>query len=212
MLAFVALLAIPLPALQGTLIANATPETRKLGKARAAFFDALFKVGQKRREMDYVGYRSMLMVDHTTMLWPVGRADEVVFDYGSSGRSLLTHWKLENATPKRLFQISYVDGKRAFPYGGTLCAYLGKLKATVPKRYAKPLKSLLTMKRDYATYIGSAAEGVYYCRVVRQDGSYWPVKRWDPEKIPYQSDDKVKLDGFAITEEEQRLLGMRKPG
>ena len=200
------------PAVQQGAFADPTPQTRALGRARAAFFKDILKVGERHEDVDYSGYRSMLMVDHTTMLWPVGRADEVVFVYGSGGHSLLTQWRRDKGLPRRLFQIAFVEGKRAFPYVGTMSKYLGKVKASVPKRYAKPLKSLLSTERDYACYLGSAAMGVYYCTIVRADGTNWPGLKVDLELVPQQNDGKIDQDGFGITKEELRLLAGAKKG
>ena len=197
---------------QRGLFANRTPQTRSLGLARAAFFKALFEESARHRGYDYSGYRSMLMADHTTMYWPVGRADEVVFVYGSSGHFLLTGWRAEKGVPRRLFQVSLIRGKRPFPYGGTLAKDFGGVRATVPRRYAKALKSLLQARRSYATYLDSASMGVYFCGVVRPDASHWPGPEVDIEHTPQQDDMKVDRDGFAITDEELRLMALAKKG
>lgn len=199
------------PAVQRGPVSNRTPETRRLDLARAAFFRAVLKASERHGAPDYSGYRSMLMVDHTTMFWPVGRADDVVFVLGSAGRFLLTQWRATNGAPTRRLQIPFVEGKRTFPYGGTMSRHLGGVKATVPKRFAKPLKSLL-QRQGYATYLGSAAMGAYCCGAVREDGSDWPGREVSLENMPAQDDSRVDRDGFAITDEELRLLATKRKG
>ena len=175
----------PLPAAPQGLIANRTLPTRRLGLARAAFFRAVLSAGER----------------HESAAYP---------SYAGDAPSTLTQWRAVNGRPCRLFQITFIQGPREFPYGGTMATVLGRVKAKVPPRYAKPLKALLAARRDYAAYIDSAGAGVFYCSVVRADGSDWPDPKLGFDKFPQQDDRRIDRDGFAITDEELRLLSRSK--
>lgn len=178
-----------------------------LGKERAKFFSDIFHVeGPERDYVPYHGYKSMTMVEHTSVMWPVGKSDEVVFDMGLEQASYLTYWKKVNGKPKRIFQYKVVDvqGKQS-PFG-TLNARLARSKQQIGKGQGASPRALLEMNRAYASYIEVGAIGVFVCNVILPDGTLDPSTPGYSEHAIMQDSYQLNKRGFFITPAEQMLI------
>lgn len=179
----------------------------KLGQDRRDFFVAILKTdGPSRNYVPYTGYKSMTMVEHTSVMWPVGKSDEVVFDMGLEQASYLTYWKKVNGKPKRIFQyeIKDVNGKQS-PFG-TLDIILAKNKAQLGKGQGASPTELIQKKQAYACYIEVGAIGSFVCTVTREDGTRdSSTPNYSAEAIMQDSYQLFKR-GFFITPAEQMLM------
>lgn len=186
---------------------NMGAANEKLGNERREFFIAILKTdGPSRNYVPYTGYKSMTMVEHTSVMWPVGKSDEVVFDMGLEGGSYLTYWKKVNGKPKRIFQyeIKDVKGKR-FPLG-TLDAVLAKGKSQLGKGQGASPTELLQKRQAYACYIEVGAIGSFVCTVTRVDGTRDPsTPNYSAEAI-MQDSHQLFTRGFFITPAEEMLI------
>lgn len=179
----------------------------KLGQDRRDFFVAILKTdGPERNYVPYNGYKSMTMVEHTSVMWPVGKADEVVFDMGLEQGSYLTYWKKVNGKPKRIFQYEIKDGEGKQSPIGTLEFMLAKNKSRLGKGQGASPTELIRKKQAYACYIEVGAIGSFVCTLTREDGSRDPsTPNYSMEAIMQDSYQLLKR-GFFITPAEEMLV------
>ena len=179
----------------------------KLGLQRRDFFAAILKTdGPERNYVPYNGYKSMTMVEHTSVMWPVGKADEVVFDMGLEQGSYLTYWKKVNGKPKRIFQYEIKDGDGKQSPIGTLETMLAKNKSRLGKGQGASPTELIRKKQVYACYIEVGAIGSFVCTVLREDGTRDPsTPNYSMEAIMQDSYQLFKR-GFFITPAEEMLI------
>ena len=182
---------------------NLTPATQKLGRDRLKFFDQVLSIDRNSASaVPYSGYKSMTLEEHTNVIWPVGRSDELVFLL--SGDNLLTSWKRVNGKPKRMWQVKIITKTGS---GGKLSGTLPKwLDNQVPAKITPSIRATLRQNRAYAVYIESAAISTYYCWVVFKDGTQ--KTGFDQVKpMPFGQDSRqVQRQGFFITPDERALL------
>lgn len=197
-------------AFSGTRNISATES--QLGKERAEFMSAALNAeGPNEEYVPYSGYKSMTMVEHTLVFWPVGRADEVIFNMGLEQADYFTCWRKVNGKPKRLWQVKVGKlGKRKAPYDGTLAKWLAKAGDWPVKTNAEMIQ-MLKVKQPYAAYIEVGAIGSFMCWVMHPDGSS------DPKKSKYGLDNTMQdsyqafNQGFFVTPEESMIMAAAKP-
>ena len=183
---------------------------KKLGLERSRFFDEIFGMTDPTDDYNvpWHGYKSMTMVEHTLVLWPVGKADEVVFDMGLEQANYLTYWKRVNGKPKRIWQYKVTEDAKVPQRGdGTLAIWLRKGKDAVRGRLAS---ELFNKKRPYAAYIEIGAIGMFMCYVIRADGTSDPRYSRYGENAILQDSGQLVEKGFFITDEESMLLAQTK--
>ncbi len=183
---------------------------KKLGQERRDFFVAILNTdGPDRNYVPYTGYKSMTMVEHTSVMWPVGKADEVIFDMGLEQGSYFTYWKKVKGKPKRIFQfeLKKVNGKQS-PIG-TLQIILAKSGDHLGRGQGASPTKLIQMKRPYACYIEVGAIGSFVCTVIREDGSRDPSTPGYSMEAIMQDSYQLLKKGFFITPAEQMLMAGR---
>lgn len=190
---------------------NLGAANEKLGQDRRDFFVAILQTyGPSRNYVPYTGYKSMTMVEHTSVMWPVGKSDEVVFNMGLEQASYLTYWKKVNGKPKRIFQYKLFPVTYKLAPFGTLNIVLSKSRYHFDKGVGENPRALLRLTRPYACYIEVGAIGSFVCTVTREDGSRDPsTPNYSAESIMQDSHQLFKR-GFFITPAEQMLIAHPK--
>lgn len=190
---------------------NIGAANEKLGQDRRDFFVAILETdGPERNYVPYTGYKSMTMVEHTSVMWPVGKSDEVLFDMGLEQASYLTYWKKVNGKPKRIFQYEFnkVTGKYS-PFG-TLDTKFAKQGYRLGKGQGASPTNVIQAKRPYACYIEVGAIGSFVCTVTREDGTRDPSTPNYSEHSIMQDSYQLFKRGFFITPAEQMLIANSK--
>ncbi|HTQ08709.1 MAG TPA: hypothetical protein VMI31_01420 [Fimbriimonadaceae bacterium] len=192
---------------------NRTERTIKLGMDRAKFFRQILSLPERGKPEDYPpysGYKSMMMIEHTAVLWPIGRSDEVIFCMTYDGHPIaLTCWRRSGEEPKRAWQARLPQGrsKSRKCVIGTLARWLAREGGRLPKRIPKDMARTLRAVRPYAAYQEIGAVSIFTCWVVLEDGSekLGTAKHYTSDAIT-ESDDQVRDEGFYITPGEVELL------
>lgn len=189
---------------------NLTATTLALGKARARFFQKILDISDRHNQDDppYSGYKSMAMIEHTTMLWPLGRADEVIFFFTGERASYLTGWRQIGGVPKRLWQVTlpYVHARRAKPARGALGRWLVDQKVGLPARPSPELRKALAAVRPYAAYHETGAVAIFTCWVVFDGGDEKPEMASLSLRSIRQDSYQAIARGFFITPDEVTRL------
>ncbi|MFI5387460.1 MAG: hypothetical protein ACHQ50_15235 [Fimbriimonadales bacterium] len=193
-------------------VRNHSEQTIKLGMERTKFLDQVLNLpmpGGPDEYPPYSGYRFWLF-DRTTMLWPVGRSDEVVFYLAQGGAGVsLTCWRRVGPKPKRMWQVALPKGRSngGKPLQGTLAHWLAKQGACLPKKMPKDMVKGLRAVRTYAVYQVAMRQSVFTCRVVSKDGTEksGTAKFYSPEAVN-QNDSDAEAAGLFITPDEVPLL------
>lgn len=186
---------------------NLGTANEKLGQERRDFFVAILKTdGPERNYVPYNGYKSMTMVEHTSVMWPVGKSDEVLFDMGLEQASYLTYWKKVNGKPKRIFQYEFKEVEGKYSPFGTLDTKFARQGFRLGKGQGASPTEVIQAKRPYACYIEVGAIGSFVCTVTREDGTRDPsTPNYSMEAIMQDSYQLFKR-GFFITPAEQMLM------
>ncbi|MBN9501054.1 MAG: hypothetical protein BGO01_02500 [Armatimonadetes bacterium 55-13] len=187
---------------------NVSEAEIRLGKERSDFLSAIFEASDKHEDEDlpYSGYKSMTMVEHTLMLWPAGRGDEVVFDMGLETGRYLTAWRKVDGKAKRLWQYRMKEQKSGGkPAAGTLAAWFEISEKGFAGRNAE-FRKMLSARRPYAAYIEVGAIGSFICYVVKEDGTADPTKSRYSEESTMQDSHQAWTRGFFVTPEESMIL------
>jgi|GEM_PF-5795082 len=181
---------------------NLDGEAIRLGKARTVFLSKVFSVSEGRYSGDrpYSGYEETMMDQGTEILFPAGRADELIFclvNVGQSEGGKLTYWKLVRGKPRRIWQVNVTGKGVRVPKVGSLAKLLDT--PNLPKNSPSDLVRLMGVSQGYACYTLSVAMGCYYCGFFNGEAR----KNWGRHGEPPQQDDwQAGKAGFYITPEE----------
>lgn len=195
---------------------NRTLPTIKLGMARAQFLSKVFEVPDRPpyNFPPFNGYSTSTFDQTTTIYWPVGKADELIFGISFAGPTYgyLTKWKLFEDRARRVWQVNVYKSKdQKLAKSGTLAKAM-KIE-WLPSKAPQEVISTLGDPRPYAAYIEEHF-GDYFCWTILTDGSMRPVLKQtdDPyEILSRQNDAQAFRRGFFITPWEVALMEKSPP-
>jgi hypothetical protein len=175
---------------------------RAMGKARAEFFRAITE--QYGNESDdrnhYVGYGAHFANTHSTMYWPVGRADEVIFHLKLYGKDhYLTCWKRVANKPKRMWQVHLVtDLQRGIAADGPLATNIGREKCALPLKSGKVVVQEVQRATAWAVYTQVPVIDLLRCSVLGENGVL--------SSSAEQDFAEAESEGFCILPDESKAL------
>ena len=185
---------------------NIDPWARNLGKKRTELLvEAITTNLPEKGFVPPSGYKSMTLVEHTLVLFPAGRADEMLLLMGLENGEYATYWRLVNGRPTRIFQLK-IRESRAQKGKGTLAHYFKNQGEQIPGA-KKELMVLLDHTRPYAAYIEVGAIGSFLCYTINPDGSVIKSNQGYGVKHVMQDSGQVFQSGFFVTPDEYQLIG-----
>jgi hypothetical protein len=187
---------------------NRSDPNARLGLARAKLFEQALRRHEKSA-LDaappyFSGYSTMFGAQHTTILWPLGSADEVFFfqtngaDQAPGG--YMTCWKRVAGRPQRIWQVRLAAAGNGAgpPSEGTLARWLRDGGGALGKRAPGVAVERLRRVEAYAAYAEEPEVESLHCWIVHQDASE------APDEGPVQAFNEAMRRGFFITPEESR--------